>query len=1138
MMKKIFFCLLVHMFALSLIAVAQESTGGIQGTVKDPQGALIPGASVSVSSPALLGKKTVITDDGGFYRVELLPPGIYTITVNVPGFATQTKSDLELNTGALPTIPFSLRVAGLTQVVNVSVTTPQIDVTLSKVQTNVTQEVLIAIPKSRSFQSVIPFAPGARQEPLQGARENRLNGFQIDGATDSENVYLIDGINATDVGLGGVGKDFQSDFIQEVQIKSGGFEAEFGGALGGVINAIPKRGSNTWHGEIKSYFQTSSLNANDACSSGFTSSMNPAVFTAFSIPSGYSGVTCGLRTDPATQLSTTTRIDATPEYYIPKKDSRHIIEPGFELGGALRADRLWVYSSYIPTVDTIQRDVNFKCPPANPTCTVAGPRRFGQSFNQHNAYSRLDFRASDSLRFNGSWNYAYTRITGALPAPDSATGQVNSGATVDPTTLRSDQGVVSPQSIFSVGGDWNPTSRLLIAGRFGYFFKNFATRGTPSGIRYIYDNVLNAATRDVNNNPFPANAPFNGSGYSNIPSNFATHYDVFKRKTVSLDSSYFAGNLGGAHNFKFGYFWQGQSNHVEKTANTAVVNLAWGLQYSPITSTTACDEIKATAGGRCQGQYGYFYVGSTGISNTGSANAMSQALYFQDAWIVGSTGLTLNLGVRLDQEKLPPFDPAFPTVEFGWADKIAPRIGGAYDLLHNGKVKVYASYGKFFDITKMDLPRSKFGGEYRHNCVYALDTVDIFSITPTLTTGAGCPPSGPAPGVNARFIENANYRGTQGDPRDPAVQPDIESVQSHDIMIGGQWAVTPKLVLEARYSRKRLDNTIEDMAITDNLGYYIGNPGTTFADFLHRPVVIKVGSVDTLISTPFCAECPGPVKAIRKYDGVELRVAYRAAQWFVSGSYTYEQLKGNYSGLTDTDPTDANGGRHNPNHGRSFDIPTMTYLPSGAIDNGPLATNRPNTAKVWGFYTLPWRGQKTVVGLSQAIYQGTPISSCLPVAGTASACQWAEGRGNFAQLSRDAGGNIVKTGVETGARTDAYLQTDLTLRHEFSVSSNNDHYRLVLEGNAYNLFNQHSATSVNQIVVATNLINPSRPSRFPGDPQTDWGKVMNGYDYIAALNGTGDFSGVQSPLTLASRYGLPQTFQISRQFRFAVRFMF
>ncbi|PYS44695.1 MAG: hypothetical protein DMG13_33470, partial [Acidobacteria bacterium] len=114
----------------------------------------------------------------------------------------------------------------------------------------------------------------------------------------------------------------------------------------------------------------------------------------------------------------------------------------------------------------------------------------------------------------------------------------------------------------------------------------------------------------------------------------------------------------------------------------------------------------------------------------------------------------------------------------------------------------------------------------------------------------------------------------------------------------------------------------------------------------------------------------------RVYDGVEFRLTRRgAARWYGTVSYTYSKLRGNYSGLVDTDPTDAGGGRHSPNNGRAFDLPTMTYLPSGKIDDGPLATDRPHTAKVWGYYRLPWLGQETTFSVSQAFYEGTPISS-------------------------------------------------------------------------------------------------------------------------------------------------------------------
>ena len=1129
-MGKKFLCALICMLCLSLAAYAQETTAGVQGTVKDPQGAVVPNATVTVSGPALIGKKTATTDSAGNYHIEQLPPGLYTMAVSAAGFGQATQTDLRLETGALPNINVTLKIGQAEQTVEVSAEAQFVDVTQSKVQTNVTQDILASIPKGRSFQSVIPFAPGARQEPLQGARQDRNNGFQIDGASDSENVYMVDGVNNTNIQNGGVGSNFKQDFIQEVQIKSSSFEAEYGGALGGVINAVPQRGTNQWHGDLKMYFQSSALDANDPCASGFTSSNGGNV----NMTTNGGSVVCGQRINPTlAPLNTTTRLDGTPEYYVPKKDNRHILEPGFAIGGPILSDRLNFFSSYVPTLDTTRRRVNF-------TGTNPGPRTLTNSYTQHNMYNRLDYRLINSVRLFGSWNYSYSRTAGQLVAPDSAYGQLNTSASTDPNTLRSDAGFVNPLSLYSGGGDWTPNSKMVVQSRFGYFFYNNESRGTPTGIRYIYDNTLNSSSKDVNGNAFPSNAPFNTANFANIPSNFATQFDAFKRKSTNTDVSYFLGNFFGSHTFKGGYFYQSLSNDVLVTANTAVVDLVWGQAYQPVTSATACAGIQATApGGVCEGQYGYFYVGSNTVSNTGKVNATDQAVYFQDAWTVGRTGLTINAGLRLDHEHNPAYDPTrFPDINFGWGDKIAPRIGGAYDLLHNGKVKVYASYGKFFDIMKLGLTRGSFGSDYWHQCYYALDTTSFQSITPTLTTGAGCPASGPAPGVTGRFIENLDLRATKADPRDPAVQANMKPVENHEFVGGVDWAISPTMSLETRYSRKRLDNTIEDMSITDNLGFYVGNPGTPFADLLHRPVSLDPAAP---LVGPFCAECPGPVKPIRDYDGVEFRLTKQptGGRWFGTVSYTYSKLSGNYAGLTNTDPTDGNGGRHSPNNGRAFDLPTQTYLPSGKIDDGRLSTDRPHTAKLYGFYRLPWLGQETSIGFSQALFQGTPITSCLPVVGTSSACQWASGRGNFAKLSRDpATGNIIQSGVENDARTDPYFQTDFHLTHEIKVSKTHENYRLKLGGNIYNLFNQHSATAYYQFVIPTNVIFPSRPTRFAGDPGVDWGLVMNGYNYIDALNGTGKFAGKQTPLTLANRYGKPQVFQTARQIYLEAHFTF
>src|SRR5207248_7709989 len=200
--------------------------------------------------------------------------------------------------------------------------------------------------------------------------------------------------------------------------------------LGGVINAVPKRGGNDWHGELKTYFRTNGLNANDPCASGYTSgTTNAATFAGFS-------TVCGLRLNPnLPSASAANRLDGGAEYYQPNKDRRTILEPGYEIGGAIVKEKLWFFSSYIPTLDSIHRTTTF-------TGLNPGARTLTQSFVQHNAYNRLDYGVMSSLRVFASWNYAYSRTTGQLGNPDSAFGQTNTGATTDPNTLRSDAGSV------------------------------------------------------------------------------------------------------------------------------------------------------------------------------------------------------------------------------------------------------------------------------------------------------------------------------------------------------------------------------------------------------------------------------------------------------------------------------------------------------------------------------------------------------------------------------------------------------------------------------------------------------------------------------------------------------------------------
>ena len=1114
-------------------AYGQETTGGIRGYVKDTSGASIAKAEVELSSPALIVSKKAETDNAGYFYFQLLPPGEYIVTVTSQGFRGYKQSGLSISVGSVPTLDILMEVGAVTQTVEVTGQAPIVDVTTSKVAVAITEEDIDNLPKGRSYQSVIALAPGARQEPLQSSRSDRLrqNGFQIDGASDSENTYLVEGLDTSNVENGGIKQNVVFEFVQEVQVKTSGTEAEYGGALGGVVNVIQRRGGNDWHGGLVVYYRNNGLDANDQCAT----TPQPVVSNTV-LPSGQQ-LACGQRYDPNTAANTNLANgpvhDQGVNYYLQKQDKYTTVEPGYQIGGPIFKDKLWFFSSYIPTIDRTTRKVNFT------GATNPGLHSFTRSYTAQNMLNRLDYQPFSKLHLFGGWQYGYSRITGQLPTlPDSAAGQANPIATNDPTQYRPDTGSVNPSNIFNFGGDWTPNSRLVISAHYGYFYYNSEDRGLPSGIRYVYQNDLTAGTTT---SPVTgavlipvgsANASFaHQTGFSNIANNITTQHDIYSRKSFITDVSYSVSKWG-QHNFKFGYGNNRLANDVFQGTNTALVNVFYGNPYTASTpaGTAQCGVIaadNAAAGGAavCSGTAGYFTV-RDGPTTIGKASSYNHGIYGQDSWSVGH-GLTLNLGVRFDKEFLPAYSPGNPSINFGFTDKVAPRIGGAYDVLHNGKLKLFASYGKFFDIMKYSLPRGSFGGDYWHDCVYAMDFLDFNTITPSSPGGHGCGPTfDPAAGVTVgTFIENINWRAPAGNAADPGVDPNIKPMSQHEFLVGTDWAITSKMGLEIRYARKRLDHTIDDMSIDDST-YYIGNPGpNTYADLLHRALPAAG------FNAPICPQCPLAPAAARRYDGLESRLTYRGSRLVGLVTYTYSRLYGNFSGLTDTDVTDASGGRHNANNNRTFDLPEMQYTTTGKVADGPLGTDRPNVLNMSGYYNFKWLGMETAFGVIQTVAQGTPKSTCVPVVDSTSACQFfGDSRGTFANLVQDpATGIFTVASVEKNARMPMYTQTDFSLNHSFHVSKTREAMRLGLEFNVQNILNQHAVLSVNPNPFGrgNEWIKFSDSSALG----TDVNKFLTGYDTAAEATSQGS-------MVVNSRYGLPFLFQGARNLRLGIRFVF
>jgi hypothetical protein len=1117
---------------------AQETSAAIQGTVTDPSGAVVPDAEITATSDRLITPAKTKTDIHGFYRLNALPPGTYTLRVTAAGMSA-TATNFSLAPGDLPTYNIKLSISAATTVVDVTADVALVDVTQTKVETVIDNVTLQQIPTGRSFQSVIPFAPGARQEPLQSMNSNRLNGFQIDGASNGKNVYASEGLNITSVVGGGVGVQVPMEFVQDVQVKSSSFEAEYGGALGGVINVIQQRGSSNWHGSFLGYYKSSALNSNDQCN------FPGAVATAggFQNTVNLYSTTCGQRLDPATTSSSATRTEQSAQYYIAQQDHFRDIDPGFTVGGPLLTNKVFAFASYIPDIIRVRRTVNF-------TGTNPGPRSFYQSQDAHFGLARLDYSPFSKLSVFGSMQYAYTRIVGALPNPDSKIGQRNASASSDPTTFRADTGSVNPLTLLTFGGNYTINSKTLVSARYGYFYQNTHDIGKPVGNRWSFQTTSTPGA--YSGNAVPA-AYAQSAGYANLGANQQFLYDQITRKQFTVDVSTLKTGWWGTHEFKGGYALYRTGENVLQGFKTAYTLIYPGQSYTTKTSATACNTVIAqnvaqwpgapNVGTLCQGDYGYFIV-QDGVDTTGSVSGNNDAFYGQDAWTVGHTGLTINAGVRFDKEYLPPYgldDPV--SVNFGFGSKIAPRIGVAYDVLHNGKLKVYGSYGKFFDIVKYSLPRGSFGGDYWHDCVYALDTPNYNLITPSAPNGHSCGATGPAPGVPSassfaansfRFIENQNWRAHTQDAADPQVDPHLKPMSQHEYVVGTDWAIKPTLAFSARFAHKYLDNTIEDISVNDAV-YYIGNPGPGYGDPLHRPAdqFYQLGTGGALKSQwlnpqGVCPSCPVQPKAIRSYNGAEFRITKNSSRGFISAFYTYSKLTGNYPGLTTTFSTDGGGGRANPNNNRSFDLPQMQFTAHGKPFGGPLPTDRPNTFGAYGSIHQKWMFGTSTLGFGQTIYQGTPVSTCWSTISGTSSCQFVEDQGNWVNLSRDAAGNFISNGISRGRRTQPYMQTDLNLSHYLPVNKDHENRRIGAEINVYNALNQHAITSYYETPVG----NGNSALAPAGNNATtfDYNTLMTGFDYIGMSNAQG--------LWMANRYGQPNQFQLGRQVRLKVAYTF
>ena len=926
---------------LPSVVLAQGATSVLTGNVVDAQShAPVPDVVVTATSPNLQGEQVVVTDATGLYRIPQLPPGSYTIRFEKETYRPFTRTGIDVAADRTLRLNVELLPEAIQgETITVTGAAPVVDVGSSTVGATLNQDFIrsYALARAgglggatRSFDSIAAAAPQAAGD---------LYGLSISGATSPENSYLIDGLSVNNPAYGVLGTPLTIEFLDEVNVITGGYLPEYGRTTGGAVSGVTKSGGNEFHGSIWGTFTPGALQGKAK-----------TVSTAGAVVAG-------------------------------TRDLFNIGDFGGTLGGYIIKDKLWFFAGIMPSFTRYSYTRQFYI--ENPGQTDA---QGNQAYSLIPNSDQRRFADEKSIQFIGKLTYLISSdhrvsltVTGtpttgggdtafALRVPGALQARAPLGPIIFTGYTFNSNHYLTNDSAYDVSGELNSSfldKRLLLDVRIGWHHQiDEGAPGDGSG----FDNIHNLGTLAG----IPSLAPLYNSNVldfeDQVPASVRQACGTGDR-TTKCQTSW---TLYGGPNFlerqildsfqgkaTLTYLLTALGHHVIKAGVDGSISYydhlktygggAWYFDFGP--GVFGAGKALGVQDAR---HFGYLSDIDTTAGN-GVLTLKSKSViiggFLQDSWSVLDK-VTVNLGLRWDGQYVYDKD---GLLGLKLANEWSPRIGFVWDPTQQGRAKIFANYGRYYEAVPLDIADRALSGESQilanHDC------------DPRVVGSAGCDAATVKRGSNIAR-PNVKWRNVAVDKT--TVDPDLQPTANDEIVAGGEYEILPNARLGVSYTYRNLVRTIEDMSADNGNTYFVGNPGEG-------------------IATSF-------PKAERKYHAVTVQFTKNFSDlWQAQISYTWSQLRGNYEGLFVNDT-----GQLDPNINATFDLAQLLVN-----QTGPLAADVTHTVKVYAskeFVILPVLSLS--IGLTYTGASGPPISYTGPSNETG------YGPGNVYILERGQGGRL------------------------------------------------------------------------------------------------------------------------------------